>query len=118
MLKWGHAIVVREFTTIIIAFGLKSHGQSSNGTGDQTQVTLSSESDQSQPSVATSKANVEPASLANNVNLSCSLLACEERVLLQTAKVSALAKDGSKISANLLLDSASQRTFMTNRLAK
>ena len=66
----------------------------------------------------TNETNVEPAAVANNVNLSHSLLACGEKVLLQTAKVTVLAEDGSRIFANLLLDSASQRTFMTDRLAK
>ena len=69
--------------------------QSSSGTGDQTLVTLGSESAQSQPSMATSEADVVIASVANNVNLSHSLLACGERVLLQTAKVSGLVRDGS-----------------------
>ena len=41
-----------------------------------------------------------------------------ERVLLHTAKVTVLAKDGSRISVNLLLVSVSQQTFMTDRLAK
>ena len=71
--------------------------QSLNGTVDQALVNLSSKGNQSQPSVATNETNVEPAAVANNVNLSHSLLACGEKVLLQTAKVTVLAEDGSRI---------------------
>ena len=47
------------------------------------------------------------------------LLAYGERVLLQTATVSILGSDSSlSVSAQVLLDSASHRTFMTDRLAK
>jgi len=46
------------------------------------------------------------------------LLISGERVLLQTATVPIQAADGSKILAKVLLDSASHRTFMTDRLAK
>ena len=96
----------------------KKFDQSFNSTGDQALVSLSSEKGHSQPLVTTSETGTESVSVANNVNLSHSLLACGERVLLQTAKVIVLAEDGSRISANLLLDSASQWTFMTDRLAK
>ena len=41
-----------------------------------------------------------------------------EQVLLQTAVVPVCCANGSTISARILLDSASQRTFMTERLAK
>ena len=64
--------------------------------------------------MTTSENSVEPASVANNVNLSCSLLACEEKVLFHIAMVTVLADDGSRISAECLLDSASQWTFMTD----
>ena len=46
------------------------------------------------------------------------LLTNGERVLLQTAIVPVYCTNGSIISARILLDSASQRTFMTERLAK
>jgi len=45
------------------------------------------------------------------------LLTSGERVILQTALVPIYCSNGSIISARLLLDSASQRTFMTERLA-
>ena len=90
------------------------HDQSSSSTGDQTLVKFSSESGQSQPSVDTSDTTVEPVLLANNINLSHSLLACGERVLLQTTRLTVLAEDGSRIFAKLLLDSTSQWTFMTH----
>jgi len=46
------------------------------------------------------------------------LLISGEWVLLQTATVTIQAAYGSKILAKVLLDSASHRTFMTDRLAK
>jgi len=46
------------------------------------------------------------------------LLTSGERVILQTALVPIYCHNESIISAPLLLDSASQRTFMTERLAK
>ena len=52
------------------------------------------------------------------VNTDHMLLTSGEWVLLQTAIVPVCCADGSNISARILLDSASQRTFMTERLAK
>ena len=47
------------------------------------------------------------------------MLASGERVLLQTATVSLQTSNGrSLIKARVLLDSASQRTFMTSQLAQ
>ena len=47
------------------------------------------------------------------------LLASGERVMLQIATVSIQSLDGSvTITAHVLLDSASQRTFITDRLAR
>jgi len=46
------------------------------------------------------------------------LLASGERVPLQTALAPVCCGDGSVISARILLDSASRRTFMTNQMAK
>ena len=86
--------------------------KSSNSTDDQTLENLRADNGHSQPSLNFSEASTE------SVNLSHSLLAGGVKVLLQTAKVTVLAEDGSGISANLLLDSASQRIFMTDRLAK
>ena len=54
----------------------------------------------------------------NHVKLSHTLLASGEKVLLQTAKVIVSGTNGCKISARVLLDSASQRTFVTEQLAK
>ena len=52
-------------------------------------------------------------------NISLTLLASGERVLLQTATCSVESIDGSIVSkVRILLDSASQRTFMTGRLAR
>ena len=52
------------------------------------------------------------------VNTDHMLLTSGERVLLQTAMVPICCANGSIISARILLDSASQRTFMTESLAK
>ena len=89
-----------------------SGDKSSNSNGDQTLVNLRADNGHSQLSLTFSEASTE------SVNLFHSLLAGGEKVLLQTAKVTVLAEDGSGISANLLLDSDSQQTFMTDRLAK
>ena len=52
-------------------------------------------------------------------NVTQTLLASGERVLLQTAIVSIQNSEGNdEIKARVLLDSASQRTFMTNKLAQ
>ena len=109
-----HSICPKKFEWSSGSTGDKS----SNSTGDQTLVNLSTDNGHSQLSLTSSETSTESASVANNMNLSHSLLAGGERVLLQTAKVTVLAEDGSRISANLLLDSASQWTFMTDRLAK
>jgi len=55
-------------------------------------------------------------STSNNVSLIHTLLATGKRVLLQTAKVTVCGSNGCKVSAYLLLDSGSQRTFMTKQL--
>lgn len=56
---------------------------------------------------------------STSVSFEQALVTCGERVLLQTATVPIQTADGSKIiSAKVLLDSASHRTFMTDRLAK
>ena len=56
---------------------------------------------------------------STSVNFEQVLVACGERVLLQTATVPIQRVDGSeKIFAKVLLDSASHRTFITDRLAK
>ena len=56
---------------------------------------------------------------STSVNFEQVLVACGERVLLQTATVPVQRVDGSeKIFAKVLLDSASHRTFITDRLAK
>ena len=81
--------------------------KSSNSTGDQALVNLSTDNGHSQPSLTSNETSTGSASVANNVNLSHSLLAGGKRVLLQTAKVTVLAENGSRIFANLLLDSAS-----------
>jgi len=46
------------------------------------------------------------------------VITCYWQVLLQTAIVPVCCSDGSVITARVLLHSASQRTFMTNRMAK
>ena len=50
--------------------------------------------------------------------VSNTLLAGGERVLMQTAQTVVCGKDGVKFEAHILMDSASHRTFMTERLAK
>ena len=55
----------------------------------------------------------------SNATTTQSLLASGEKVLLQTATMSLQTLDGrGTIMARVLLDSASQRTFMTNQLAQ
>ena len=56
---------------------------------------------------------------STNASITQTLLASGERVLLQTAIVPIQSSDGNNvINARVLLDSASQRTFMTNKLAQ
>ena len=56
---------------------------------------------------------------STSVNFEQALVTCGERVLLQTATVPIQATKGSEtIMVKVLLDSASHRTFMTDRLAK
>ena len=54
----------------------------------------------------------------NHVKLAHTLLVSGEKVLLQMAKVTVSGTNGCKVSARVLLDSASQRTFVTEQLAK
>ena len=53
----------------------------------------------------------------SNTVVSNTLLAGGEKVLLQTAQV-VVCKNGSKCQARVLMDSASHRTFMTEKMAK
>ena len=56
---------------------------------------------------------------STSVNFEHALVSCGERVLLQTATVPIQTADGSTtVLTKVLLDSASHRTFMTDRLAK
>jgi len=55
---------------------------------------------------------------SNEAKFTQSLLATGEKVLLQTAIVSIQGENGQVVRARVLLDSASQRTFMTNQLAQ
>ena len=50
--------------------------------------------------------------------VSNTLLAGGERVLLQTAETFVCGKDGVKFEAQVLMDSASDWTFMTEQMAK
>jgi len=54
----------------------------------------------------------------NETKFTQSLLASGEKVLLQTAFRSIQGENGQVIRARVLLDSARQRTFMTNQLAQ
>ena len=56
-------------------------------------------------------------STSNNVSLSHALLTTGEKVLLQTTRVTICGNNDCKVSAYLLLDSGSQRSFMTEQLA-
>ena len=64
--------------------------------------------------------NIDQLAVSNSLTTTTpSLLASGERVLLQTATVLVQPPDGmASATARVLLDSASQRTFMTNNLAK
>ena len=68
------------------------------------------------PANSTDESN-QPTTIVNS-NTTPMLLASEDRVLLQIATVPVQSLDGSvTVTAHVLLDSASQRTFMTDRLA-
>ena len=72
-------------------------------------------------SIVNEISNNGPRQQSNEAKLTQSLLASGEKVLLQTAIVSIVSiqgEDGEVVKARLLLDSASQRTFMTNQLAQ
>ena len=75
-----------------------------------------------QPSTNESHADVTPEITTDTVtpavNKEHMLLTSGERVLLQTAIVPVYCANGSNVSARILLDSASQRTFMMERLAE
>ena len=57
-------------------------------------------------------------SLTSNVNFSHTLLESGEKVLLQTAMVIVCENTGFVASIRLLLDSANQRTFIIDQLAR
>ena len=90
----------------------KHFGMPSNNDKNQTSVNVNS-SEAGQP-IISKETNTD----VNHVKLSHTLLASGEKVLLQTAKVIVSGTNGCKISARALLDSASQRTFVTEQLAK
>ena len=90
----------------------KHFGMPSNIDKNQTSVNVNS-SEAGQP-IIFKETNTD----VNHVKLSHTLLASGEKVLLQTAKVIVSGTNGCKISARVLLDSASQRTFVTEQLAK
>ena len=91
----------------------KHFGVPSNNDTNQTLVNVNS-SEAGQP-IISKGTNTD----VNHVKLSHTLLVSEEIVLLQTAnlKVIVSGTNGCKISARVLLDSASQRTFVTEQLA-
>ena len=84
----------------------------SNNDTNQTSVNVNS-SEAGQP-IISKETNTD----VNHVKLSHRLLASGEKVLLQTARVIVSGTNGCKVSARVLLDSASQRTFATEQLAK
>ena len=90
----------------------KHFGVPSNNDTNQTSVNVNS-SEAGQPTIST-----ETNDDVNYAKLSHTLLASEEKVLLQTAKVIVSGTNGCKVSARVLLDSASQRTFVFEQLAK
>ena len=71
-------------------------------------------------SVATDDSNNPPLEVINSTTVGSDqvLIASGERVLLQTANVPIQTAEGKLIMARVLLDSASHRTFMTEKLAK
>ena len=71
-------------------------------------------------SVATDDSNNQPLEVINSTTVGSDqvLIASGERVLLQTANVPIQTAKGKLIMARVLLDSASHRTFMTEKLAK
>ena len=68
--------------------------------------------------VANTETTVDVDTVTPAVSTDHILLTTGERVLHQTAMVPIYCANGSIISARILLDSASQQTFMTQRLAK
>jgi len=106
----GHhhrSICPRQFN---ISCGSDSRMSESSDSGASQSANLST-------SLSTGETGNSIVSTSNNVSLSHTLLATGERVLLQTAKVTVCGSNGCKVSAYLLLDSGSQRTFMTKQLA-
>ena len=70
--------------------------------------------------LSTAQSSTQLQQLETNIttDLTQSLLASGEKVMLQTAIVLIQSSDGKLVKARILLDSASQRTFMTNQLAQ
>ena len=71
-------------------------------------------------SAATDDSNNQPLEVINSTTVGSDqvLIASGEKVLLQTAYVPIQTAEGKLIKARVLLDSASHRTFMTEKLAK
>ena len=90
----------------------KHFGVPSSNDVNQTSVNVNS-SEAGQP-IISKATNTD----VNHVKLSHRLLASGEKVLLQTARVIVSDTNGCKVSARVLLGSASQRTFGTEQLAK
>ena len=82
-------------------------------------VNISSETDvRFSPVKSTRESEIGATLVTSDVNFSHTLLASGEKVLLQTATVTVCRDTGSRASVRVLLDSASQRTFMTHQLAR
>ena len=82
-------------------------------------MNISSETDVKFSSVkSTKESEIGETLVTSDVNFSHTLLASGEKVLLQTATVTVCGDTGSRASVHVLLDSASQMTFMTHQLAR
>ena len=87
--------------------------------GNQLEGT-SKNADSDNVNPVTDDSSNQPSEVVNSTSIGSDqiLIASGEKVLLQTANVPIQMVDGTTIMARVLLDSASHRTFMTEKLAK
>ena len=106
-----HCICPKHFT-------VSSNSDTNQAPSNINQASVNVNSSEAGQPPTSKETNTNKSNDVNHVHLSHALLASGEKVLLQTVKVTVIGTDGCKITARVLLDSASQRTFMTGQLAK
>ena len=87
--------------------------------GNQLEGTFK-DADSDNVNPVTNDSSNQPSEVVNSTSIGSDqiLIASGEKVLLQTANVPIQMVDGTTIMTRVLLDSASHRTFMTEKLAK